>query len=139
MHKSYMIKHRLLNSTGFCATGTKKTGIVPTSANSLLTSSLLSSWLSSSLLLFVGFKRRISFSRTTISTPLIEVGPSPMLTGVAMRTLRAKYERIDGSLSMARAILCHSKNGKEIYYIQGCTRHAQRSIYPFIFGPEGPH
>jgi fatty acid synthase subunit alpha len=47
---------------------------------------------------------------------LIEVGPSPTLTGMALRTLKAKYERIDGSLSKTRAILCHSKNGKEIYY-----------------------
>jgi len=47
---------------------------------------------------------------------LIEIGPSPTLTGMAMRTLKSKYERIDGSLSKIRAILCHSKNGKEIYY-----------------------
>jgi fatty acid synthase subunit beta len=35
---------------------------------------------------------------------------------MALRTLKAKYEKIDGSLSRIRAILCHSKNGKEIYY-----------------------
>ena len=47
---------------------------------------------------------------------LIEVGPSPTLTGMAIRTLKAKYEKVDGSLTMTRAILCHSKHGKEIYY-----------------------
>lgn len=46
----------------------------------------------------------------------IEIGPSPTLTGMATRTLKAKYESSDGSLSHTRVILCHSKNGKEIYY-----------------------
>jgi fatty acid synthase subunit beta len=35
---------------------------------------------------------------------------------MAMRTLKAKYDRIDDSSSKIRAILCHSRNGKEIYY-----------------------
>lgn len=66
---------------------------------------------------------------------LIEVGPSPTLTGMAMRTLKAKYERIDGSLSMTRAILCHSKNGKEIYYqyedaIEATTPEDTRDVSP---------
>ena len=47
---------------------------------------------------------------------LIEVGPSPTLTGMAVRTLKAKYETIDDSVSRSRAILCHAKNAKEIYY-----------------------
>jgi len=63
-------------------------------------------WIQTQDLLFTHF----NFER------LIEVGPSPTLTGMATRTLKAKYENIDGSLSMTRAILCHSKNGKEIYY-----------------------
>ncbi|EJD06870.1 fatty acid synthase [Fomitiporia mediterranea MF3/22] len=46
----------------------------------------------------------------------IEIGPSPTLTGMAVRTLKAKYETQDDSISHARAILCHSKNTKEIYY-----------------------
>ena len=46
----------------------------------------------------------------------IEIGPSPTLTGMATRTLKAKYETQDDSLSRNRAILCHSKNTKEIYY-----------------------
>ncbi|KAJ7067175.1 fatty acid synthase [Mycena amicta] len=47
---------------------------------------------------------------------LIELGPSPTLTGMATRTLKAKYEAKDDSISRTRTILCHSKNVKEIYY-----------------------
>ncbi|EAU85370.1 fatty acid synthetase alpha subunit [Coprinopsis cinerea okayama7 len=46
----------------------------------------------------------------------IEIGPSPTLTGMATRTLKAKYETADGSVSHTRSIFCHSKNQKEIYY-----------------------
>ncbi|KAF9467993.1 fatty acid synthase [Collybia nuda] len=47
---------------------------------------------------------------------LIELGPSPTLTGMATRTLKAKYEPADDAVSHTRTILCHSKNAKEIYY-----------------------
>ncbi|KAJ7227399.1 fatty acid synthase [Mycena pura] len=47
---------------------------------------------------------------------LIELGPSPTLTGMATRTLKAKYEAKDDSISRTRTILCHAKNAKEIYY-----------------------
>ena len=47
---------------------------------------------------------------------LIEVGPSPTLTGMATRTLKAKYEPRDDSINHSRAILCHAKHAKEIYY-----------------------
>ncbi|ODO06611.1 hypothetical protein I350_03968 [Cryptococcus amylolentus CBS 6273] len=47
---------------------------------------------------------------------LIEVGPSPVLSGMATRTLKAKYEAQDGATSLDRAILCHAKNYKEVYY-----------------------
>ncbi|KAJ7019830.1 fatty acid synthase [Mycena alexandri] len=47
---------------------------------------------------------------------LIELGPSPTLTGMATRTLKAKYETKDDSISRTRTILCHAKNVKEIYY-----------------------
>ncbi|KAF8896473.1 fatty acid synthetase alpha subunit [Infundibulicybe gibba] len=47
---------------------------------------------------------------------LIELGPSPTLTGMATRTFKAKYETGDDSISRTRTILCHAKNGKEIYY-----------------------
>ena len=46
----------------------------------------------------------------------IEIGPSPTLTGMATRTLKAKYEAGDDSVSRARAILCHAKHAKEVYY-----------------------
>jgi len=46
----------------------------------------------------------------------IEIGPSPTLTGMATRTLKAKYEAGDDSVSRTRAILCHAKHTKEVYY-----------------------
>jgi fatty acid synthase subunit alpha len=46
----------------------------------------------------------------------IEIGPSPTLTGMASRTLKAKYEAKDDSLGFTRAIFCHAKHGKEIHY-----------------------
>lgn len=46
----------------------------------------------------------------------IEVGPSPTLTGMATRTLKAKYEAKDDATTHPRIILCHAKHGKEIYY-----------------------
>ncbi|GBE85483.1 hypothetical protein SCP_0706700 [Sparassis crispa] len=46
----------------------------------------------------------------------IEIGPSPTLTGMATRTLKTKYEVQDDSVSRIRAILCHAKNTKEVYY-----------------------
>lgn len=63
-------------------------------------------WIETQDKLFVDF----NFER------FIEIGPSPTLMGMATRTLKAKYETSDGSLAHTRAILCHSKNGKEIYY-----------------------
>ena len=47
---------------------------------------------------------------------LVKLGPSPTLTGMATRTLKAKYETLDGSVSQNHSILCHAKNVKEIYY-----------------------
>jgi fatty acid synthase subunit alpha len=46
----------------------------------------------------------------------IEIGPSPTLTGMATRTLKAKYEAGDDSVSRTRVILCHAKHVKEVYY-----------------------
>ncbi|KAI0368773.1 fatty acid synthase [Pilatotrama ljubarskyi] len=46
----------------------------------------------------------------------IEIGPSPTLTGMATRTLKAKYEVADDSLTHRRAIFCHAKHTKEVYY-----------------------
>lgn len=47
---------------------------------------------------------------------MIEVGPSPTLTGMASRTLGLKFATSDGALSRTRTILAHSKNQKEVYY-----------------------
>ncbi|KAF7965824.1 hypothetical protein HWV62_41719, partial [Athelia sp. TMB] len=63
-------------------------------------------WIETQDLLFKDFK----FER------FIEVGPSPTLTGMATRTLKAKYEAEDDSISHTRHIFCHAKNVKEIYY-----------------------
>ena len=63
-------------------------------------------WIQTQDLLFARFK----FER------FIELGPSPTLTGMATRTLKAKYESSDDSASRSRVILCHAKNMKEVYY-----------------------
>jgi fatty acid synthase subunit alpha len=47
---------------------------------------------------------------------MVEVGPSPTLTGMASRTLALKYAQQDVSVSRKREILAHSKNQKEVYY-----------------------
>src|SRR5277367_4686756 len=47
---------------------------------------------------------------------LIEIGPSPTLAGMALRTLKTKYEGYDQALGMQRQVLAYSKEGKEIYY-----------------------
>jgi len=63
-------------------------------------------WIETQDLLFVKY----DFER------FIEIGPGPTLTGMASRTLKAKYEAGDDSTSRTRTILCHAKNPKEIYY-----------------------
>ena len=63
-------------------------------------------WIETQDLLFVKY----DFER------FIEIGPGPTLTGMASRTLKAKYEAGDDSTSRTRTILCHAKNSKEIYY-----------------------
>ncbi|KAI8872143.1 fatty acid synthase [Ramicandelaber brevisporus] len=47
---------------------------------------------------------------------LIEVGPSPTLSGMADRTLKLKYEAHDDAITHPRSTLCYSKHEKEIYY-----------------------
>ncbi|KAI9473939.1 MAG: fatty acid synthase [Benjaminiella poitrasii] len=47
---------------------------------------------------------------------LIEVGPSPTLTGMAVRTLSLKYQSYDTALNNRRQTLCISKDSKEINY-----------------------
>ena len=47
---------------------------------------------------------------------VVEIGPSPTLSGMAQRTLNNKYESYDAALSLQRQVLCYSKDAKEIYY-----------------------
>ncbi|KAK6099024.1 fatty acid synthase alpha subunit Lsd1 [Batrachochytrium dendrobatidis] len=47
---------------------------------------------------------------------LIEVGPSPVLAGMAARTLKIKYEAYDDAVNQKRTQLCSTKNRREIYY-----------------------
>ncbi|KAJ3041629.1 3-oxoacyl-[acyl-carrier-protein] synthase [Rhizophlyctis rosea] len=47
---------------------------------------------------------------------LIEVGPSPVLCGMATRTLKIKYEAYDDAVTHQRVQLCTSKDRKDIYY-----------------------
>jgi fatty acid synthase subunit alpha len=63
-------------------------------------------WIETQDLLFKDF----AFER------FIEIGPSLTLIGMATRTLKAKYEPRDDSITHPHVILCHAKNGKEIYY-----------------------
>jgi fatty acid synthase subunit alpha len=46
----------------------------------------------------------------------IEIGPSPTLTGMAVQTLKARYEAKDNSTSLVRRVFCVSKHQKDIYY-----------------------
>ncbi|KAJ3389073.1 3-oxoacyl-[acyl-carrier-protein] synthase, partial [Entophlyctis sp. JEL0112] len=47
---------------------------------------------------------------------LIEVGPSPVLSSMAIRTLKTKYEAYDDAVTRRRVQLCTSKDRKDIYY-----------------------
>ncbi|KAG5456450.1 MAG: hypothetical protein BJ554DRAFT_3810, partial [Olpidium bornovanus] len=47
---------------------------------------------------------------------LIEVGPSPVLCGMAARTLKVKYEAFDDALTHRRVQLVTTKHRREIYY-----------------------
>jgi fatty acid synthase subunit alpha, fungi type/fatty acid synthase subunit beta, fungi type len=97
--------------------GNRTNGLAPKIAKNWLTLSLSTyllayrfaspvRWIETQVLLFPAF----NFER------LVEIGPSPTLTGMATRTLKAKYETLDGSVIRNRSILCHAKNVKEIYY-----------------------
>lgn len=47
---------------------------------------------------------------------VVEIGPSPTLAGMALRTIKSKYESYDAALSLQRQVLCYAKDAKEIYY-----------------------
>ena len=63
-------------------------------------------WIETQVLLFTahGFQRSI------------EIGSSPTPAGMATWTLKAKYEAREDLVSHSRAVLCHAKNAKEVYY-----------------------
>ncbi|BGP33270.1 fatty acid synthase alpha subunit Lsd1 [Rhodotorula toruloides] len=63
-------------------------------------------WIETQDILFRDFK----FER------LVELGPSPTLTGMATRTQKLKYEAHDSSVGIKRSIYCIAKHQKEIYY-----------------------
>ncbi|OJT02257.1 Fatty acid synthase subunit alpha [Trametes pubescens] len=63
-------------------------------------------WIETQDILFTHYK----FER------FVEIGPSPTLNGMATRTLKAKYETQDDSVTHRRAIFCHAKHTKEVYY-----------------------
>jgi fatty acid synthase subunit alpha len=65
-------------------------------------------WIETQDRLFTEFK----FAR------LIELGPGPTLTGMAQRTLKAKYQTNDDSTTIKREIYCIAKNQADIYYIR---------------------
>ncbi|KAJ1548194.1 3-oxoacyl-[acyl-carrier-protein] synthase [Nowakowskiella sp. JEL0078] len=54
--------------------------------------------------------------RDTQVERLIEVGPSPVLCGMAQRTLKIKYEAYDDAVTRRRVQLCTTKDKKDIYY-----------------------
>ena len=47
---------------------------------------------------------------------LIEVGPSPVLVGMAKRTIDYKYQEHDAALSIRRELLSAEKDADEVYY-----------------------
>ncbi|KAJ3214628.1 3-oxoacyl-[acyl-carrier-protein] synthase [Dinochytrium kinnereticum] len=47
---------------------------------------------------------------------LIEVGPGPVLSGMAARTLKIKYEAYDDAMTRRRVQLCTTKDSRDIYY-----------------------
>ncbi|KAF8525925.1 hypothetical protein BU17DRAFT_74311 [Hysterangium stoloniferum] len=74
---------------------------------------------------------------------LIELGPGPTLTGMATRTWKAKYEAMDDSVSRTRAIFCHAKNPKEIYYQfedepEAVAVDADEPVAPVSSAPSAP-
>ena len=47
---------------------------------------------------------------------IVEIGPSPILCHMALKTIKNKYESYDAALSLQRQVLCYSKDNSDIYY-----------------------
>lgn len=58
----------------------------------------------------------VLFQSPLATERLIEIGPAPTLSGMAERTLRAKFEVMDDAMSYRRVILSHAKDKADIYY-----------------------
>jgi len=59
----------------------------------------------------------------------IEVGPSPTPTGMAIRTLKAKYKSKDDSIGHVHRVFCASKDQKEIINLKMNRRQPQNQMY----------
>jgi fatty acid synthase subunit beta len=58
---------------------------------------------------------------------LIEIGPSPVLIGMAERTLKIKYQEYDDALNQTRTLWSYAKNRAEINYEQINTNSSVES------------
>lgn len=47
---------------------------------------------------------------------VVEIGPAPTLSHMALKTIKNKYESYDAALSLQRQVLCYSKDKSDIYY-----------------------
>ncbi|CAR31007.1 ZYRO0E07766p [Zygosaccharomyces rouxii] len=56
------------------------------------------------------------FLKDLNSERVVEIGPSPTLSGMAQRTMKNKYESYDAALSLHRQVLCYAKDAREISY-----------------------
>lgn len=56
------------------------------------------------------------FLKDMNSERVVEIGPSPTLSGMAQRTMKNKYESYDAALSLHRQVLCYAKDAREISY-----------------------
>ncbi|GAA5878476.1 hypothetical protein JCM8547_005957 [Rhodosporidiobolus lusitaniae] len=85
-------------------------------------------WIETQDILFKDFK----FER------LIELGPSPTLTGMATRTQKLKYDGHDSSLGIKRSIYCIAKHQKEIYYQLDDVSGGEEAPAPAAAAPAAP-
>ncbi|KPV74523.1 uncharacterized protein RHOBADRAFT_28081 [Rhodotorula graminis WP1] len=85
-------------------------------------------WIETQDILFKEFK----FER------LVELGPSPTLTGMATRTQKLKYDAHDSALGVKRVIYCIAKNQKEIYYLHDDVAGGDDAPAPAAAAPAAP-
>jgi fatty acid synthase subunit beta len=61
----------------------------------------------------------VLFQSPLATERFVEIGPAPTLSGMAERTLKAKFEVMDDAMSYRRVILSHAKDKADIYYETG--------------------